>query len=84
MSEPKKLSVSFKFNGEVKRKRTDDLFQTIEEVKPPLLHTEVYLTIKKDGHTIERRLGLIDARRIFRDEMARRIFINNIQLHQYV
>lgn len=84
MSQSKKLAVSFKFNGEKKNKKTDDLFKTIEEVKPPMLHTELYLTIQKDGHTIERRLGLIDARRIFRDEMARQVFINNMQLHQYV
>lgn len=78
------MSVTFKFNGEETRKRTDNLFKTIEEIKPELLHTEMFISVKKDGHTIDRRLSLVNARRIFRDEMARQVFINNMQLHQYV
>lgn len=78
------MTISFKFNGETKSKRTEDVFKAIEAVKPPILHTEMYVTIKKNGHKIERRLNLVDARRVFRDEMARTVFINNLHLHSYV
>ena len=77
---PKKYSVAFKFNGEVKRKFTDDVALAIEEVKPEQLHTEVYVTIKNGKQLVERRLLLTQAKRVFRDAFHRQVFINNLLL----
>lgn len=81
---PEKYSLTFKFNGEVKKKRTHDIVKAIEEVRPPLLHTEMYFTLKKGQHLLERRLNLIQARKLFADSLAREIFINNLMLERYV
>lgn len=76
--------MSFKFNGELKRKRTTDVEKAIDEVRPPILHTELYFTLKKGSHLIERRLNLIQGRKLFRDNVAREIFVNNLMLERYV
>jgi len=76
--------ISFKFNGETVTKKTDDIAKAFDEVRPPLLHTEMYVTVKKGKHVIERRLPLIQARRVFADSLAKEIFINNLMLEKYV
>lgn len=81
---PSKYNLTFKFNGEEKIKKTDNILEALDEVRPPLLHTEMYFTLKKGKHVIERRLNLIQGRKLFRDAVAREIFINNLMLERYV
>ena len=76
----KKYSVAFKFNGEVKRKYTDDIALAIEAVKPTQLHTEMYVTVKNGEQLVERRLLLPQAKRVFQDAFHREVFINNLLL----
>lgn len=80
----KKYNVTFKFNGELHTKRTEDLNKAIDEVRPPILHTEMYVLIKIGKELIERKLNLIQARRIFQDALHREVFINNLHLQHYV
>ncbi len=76
---PKKFSISFKFNGEVIQKRTDDINEAILAVKPDVIHTDVYITAKdKKGWVAERKLNLTQAKRVFRDDITREVFINNL------
>lgn len=72
--------LTVKINGETKRKRTSDLNATIAALKPAWLHTEVYITVKKGKQVAERRLTLINAKRVFQDDIARQVFINNLLL----
>jgi uncharacterized protein (DUF2225 family) len=65
-------------NGETIKKRTNDLNAAIAALKPAWLHTEVYITVKKGKEKAERRLTLTTAKRVFQDEIARQVFINNL------
>lgn len=76
----KTYSLWVKFNGIEKRKRTDDLDETLKSLKPDWLHTEMYVKVKKGDTTSERHLNLIQAKRMFSDDLSREIFINNLHL----
>ena len=76
----KTYSLWVKFNGIEKRKRTDDLNETLKSLKPDWLHTEMYVKVKKGDTTSERHLNLVQAKRMFSDDMTREIFINNLHL----
>lgn len=76
----KTYSLWVKFNGIEKRKRTDDLNETMKALKPDWLHTEMYVKVKKGDTTSERHLNLVQAKRMFSDDMSREIFINNLHL----
>lgn len=76
----KTYSLWVKFNGIEKRKRTDDLNETLKSLKPDWLHTEMYVKVKKGDTTSERHLNLIQAKRMFSDDISREIFINNLYL----
>lgn len=76
----KTYSLWVKFNGIEKRKHTDDLNETLKSLKPDWLHTEMYVKVKKGDTTSERHLNLIQAKRMFSDDLSREIFINNLHL----
>lgn len=77
----KKLySIKFLFNGEQYNKRTNDINQTILDVAPEVLYTEMYVVVKKGDVTMERKLNLTQAKRVFRDDIVREVFINNLLL----
>lgn len=68
-------------NGEnVKSKRTTDINKAILDFAPEFLHTEMYLTLKKGKLKTERKLTLIEGRKLFANEEYREIFINNLVL----
>lgn len=73
-------SLTVTMNGETHKKRTTDLDATIQSLKPDWLHTEVYLTVKKGKQVAERRLSLINAKRVFQNDINRQVFINNLLL----
>lgn len=78
-----KYNVEFNINGEIKKKQTNDIAKAIEEVTPPVVLTGMYVTIKKGAHLIERRLNLVQARRVFLNPTYREIFVNNLMLERY-
>lgn len=79
--EPKAYSVWAKFNGMEFRKRTNDLQQAILDLKPDILHTEMYLIAKKGKESSERQLNLKQGKKLFNDDMFREVFINNLLLN---
>lgn len=80
MATKKTYSLTAKFNGKTVTKRTDDLNETIKSLKPDWLHTEVYFIVKKDTQVAERYLGLVQAKRVFNNDINREVFINNLML----
>jgi hypothetical protein len=66
-AKPKKYSLKMTFN--------------ILSLKPELLHTEVYVTATKGKEESERRLSLTQAKRVFRDDLVRQVFIHNLLLN---
>lgn len=75
---PKPYSLEMVFNGLTFKKRTADLDKTIAALKPDMLHTEMYVTVKKGQYVFERRFNLRDARNLFSDPVMREVFINNL------
>ena len=74
----KTYSLTATYNGETVKKSTDNLDETIKELRPDWLHTEMYLTVKKGKQVAERRVKLVDAKKIFNNEVNREVFINNL------
>lgn len=76
----KRYSIKFTFNGKTLSKRSVDIGQTIQEIKPEVLHTEMYVSVKDGDNKVERRLNLQQARRVFQDDIMRQIFVSNLLL----
>ena len=76
----KEYSVKFLFNGESYLKRTNDIEEAILSVQPPVLLTEMYVIVKKGDVTMERRLNLTQGKNLFRNDVFREVFINNLLL----
>lgn len=80
----KTYTVLIERNGETIKKRTKDIQKTIMESKPELLHTEVYITVSygagKDKQVSERKLNLIQGRRLYLIDTMMEVFINNLLL----
>ena len=77
---PKKYSLQMKVNNETHTKRTDDLEEGIVSLQPDVVHTEMYMTAKAGDMVAERKLTLVQARKLFNDKVFRQIFINNLLL----
>ena len=78
--EPKTYSVWAKLNGIEVRKRTNDLDATIKGLQPEWLHTDVFITVKKGKQVSERHLNMTQAKRLFRIDFNREVFISNLML----
>lgn len=77
---PKKYSLQMKVNNETHTKLTDDLEAGIVLLKPDVVYTEMYMTAKAGNMVAERKLSLVQARKLFTDPTFRQIFINNLLL----
>jgi hypothetical protein len=78
-----KYNLTLLFNGETFNKRTTNLEEAILSLKPESLVTEVYVIVKPVGSKedpTERRLNLIQGKKLFRDENFMSVFINNLLL----
>ena len=80
-TKPKKFSVTMQINGKVLTEKSDSLEDAILAMKPDVLLTEVYVTAKKGKEMSERRLGLNEAKKMFLDDVARQVFIQNLLLN---
>lgn len=69
-------------NGETIKKRTDDVKEAILSSKPELLFTDVYITVSKGAGKIkevmERKLNLVQGKRLYSSEEMLEVFINNL------
>ncbi len=75
---PKSYTVEMVFNGETFKKKSTDLFNAIESMKPEVCHTEAFITITKGLYVFERRLNLKQLKQLFNNEDVLRAFITNI------
>ena len=74
-------NLTLKFNGETFNKRPkEDIRQAILSVKPSVLLTEMYVTLKKGSDVRERKLNLVQGRKLFNNEDFLDIFIINLLL----
>jgi len=76
----KKYRIDFKLNGITIRKFSDDVNEAIVKVRPDIVHTDMFITIKQGKTITERHLMLQKTRDIFRDEFHREVFVNNLLL----
>lgn len=75
-----KYDIAILMNGETYSCITDNVKEYILSLKPELLFSEIYVTIKTTEDIIERKLNLVQGKRLFSDEMNMDIFINNLFL----
>ena len=74
----KEYKIEMKFNGETFNEVTEDPKKAIMSFKQEMILTESYITITKGEAEFQRKLTLVQTRKIFNDEVALDIFINNI------
>jgi hypothetical protein len=78
-----KYNLTLLFNGETFNKRATNLKEAILALKPEALVTEVYVKVKPVGSKeddTERKLSLIQGKKLFNNEDFMTVFINNLLL----
>lgn len=74
-------SITMIFNGKKFNKRNKSVNDAIMQVKPDVLLTEFYITVKKGkDNKREIRLSLRDGKKLFNNDLYREIFINNLMI----
>jgi len=73
-------NLTLNFNGETYTKRAKDVKSAIMSLKPTLLFTDVYITVKDKEDFRERKLNLFQGRKLFQDENFLDVFIINLLL----
>ncbi len=80
-TKPKTYVLEMIMNGETFKKRTADINDAIVKLTPDFLHTEMYLNIKQGKELLaDRKLTLVNGRKLFANEDYREIFVNNLML----
>ena len=74
-------SLEMTFNGESITVETDDVDSALKAMKPELLHTESYVTVRKGEFMAERRLSRVQTQRVFLDDVTRQVFVQNLLLN---
>jgi len=75
------MQLILKFNGKEYKKRPkseDSIKEAILSVKPELLMTEMYVTLKENGHIRERLLTLFNGRQLFNSDDYLDVFVMNL------
>lgn len=78
---PKKYELEMLFNGEKYKKSTDNIPEAILSFKPEFLHTELYVIVKEGKEVTDRRLNLVQGRKLFMNDDFLEVFINNLLLN---
>lgn len=75
-----KYNLTLLFNGETKKKRTENIKDTILSLKPEVLYTEVYVILSEVGskNKTERRLSLRQGKQLFNSDSFLDVFIINL------
>jgi hypothetical protein len=66
------------FNGETFNKKTKNLRTAIMSLKPDVLHTEAFIVIKNGEYVFERKLNLLQMKKLFNNEDVMNAFMTNI------
>lgn len=74
-------NLTLQFNGKKFTKRPKDIKQAILSLKPDILHTEMYVVLKKGSDIRERKLNLRQAKSLFNNEDFLDIFIMNLLIN---
>ena len=76
------MELSIQFNGETFTKSVTDktLKKVILSLKPDWLHTDMFITLKKDLDIRERHLNLKQGKQLFNDNDFLDVFILNLML----
>lgn len=78
-----RYTIKIEYNGEVKKKTTDDIKSGILSLAPKeAVYTEAFFSINKVGSKdrVERMLNLKQARQLFNSENFLDAFLGNLQL----
>ena len=80
MPKPKKpepkYNLTVSMNGEVFDCKTDDLKGAFQKLSSQQVQTEAYITIKQGLSDFTKRLTLVNAKKLFRDEESLDIFLS--------
>lgn len=68
-------------NGFTFMLKTSDLYNGILSLKPDDILTESYFIIRKGEGEYQKKLTLVQTRKLFNDETSLEMFINNLQLN---
>lgn len=74
------MQLTLSFNGETYTKRPKNIKEAILAMKPPVLHTEMYVTLKDKRDIRERRLSLLQGKKLFNNESFLDVFVMNLLL----
>lgn len=77
---PKVYRIDAVFNGCNFTTECTDITEGLKSFEPEMFFTDMFLTITSGEHVMERRLPLLKAKMIYRDEFEREVFINNLLL----
>lgn len=73
-------SLIMSFNGETFTKKTKDVRNAILSLKPEVLLTEMYVTLKNKDDVRERKLNLVQGKKLFNNSDFLDVFIINLLL----
>jgi len=76
-----RITFTMSFNGEVYTKRPTDLDKAILSLRPEILFTDIFMTVKRGTHETIKRLTLPEGRKLFNDSDMREITINNLLIN---
>ena len=69
------------FNGETFTVKTDNVDEAIINLKPEQLLTELYIKLTNGEMVVERRMNLVEGRKLFINEVTREVMVNNLLLN---
>lgn len=78
------FNLIIRVNEKENRKRTKDIKKAIMDCKPDFVFTDTYLTLSKGAGknkvTAERKLNLLQSKRMFGSEDVLDVFVNNLTM----
>lgn len=76
--ESKKYSIWIKFNDTEMTINTDDIKESLLEIKPNVLKTRVLLQITSNNGVCDKMLSCTQAKQVFRNKLAMTVFLNRL------
>lgn len=76
----KEFKLTVQMNGEVFERETDNIKETLLEIRPEMLYTELDIKVEKGGISTERHLNLRQGRNLFINDSFVDVFISNLML----
>ena len=73
-----KYQLELTFNGGTQTKETEDLKEAFMEMKPDVVHTEGYISIKNGDLVFQRKLDLVKLRKLFNNKETLDVFIDTL------